>query len=284
MVEDSKSTGTATRKSLNQSTSRVGLGITTYNRPQYLIQCLEAVDKHLLSVVDVIYVYNDGSSLKYPQIGSKHENFHYHEAKQNKGVSKAKNWLLRKLMADGCDYLFLMEDDILVKSPKAITKYIEYSQKSGVEHFNFAHHGIANKGKLRHRANGIDVYGNPVGAWQMFTRRVIEEVGYFDENFFNAWEHIEHTWRISKAGYTTPWPYACVDLTASKRYLTDIPGSIDNSSITPRRDWMDSIVNGLEYWKNKDKDFPLDHILNSLHREEQEARDINSTANQAKTR
>lgn len=244
---------------------KVGLGITTYNRPEYLQRCLEGVSKHLEKVVDVVWVHDDHSRRKYPKIS-----YNYYKAPINKGVAASKNWLLRKLMEEECDYLFLAEDDIVPKSPKAITKYINLADISGIEHLMFAHHGKANEGKLAYRANGLDIYTNPIGAWCLYTRQVIEVVGYFDEHFKNAWEHVEHTWRIAKAGYTTPWA-SCPDVTGSKRYLKEIPGSIDKSSIKDRKDHLDNIINGLLYWQRKDRDFPLNHILSSLLKEEQEA-------------
>lgn len=250
---------------------KIGLGITTYERPDYLKQCLEGVIKHLLPEVDVCYIYNDGSKNKaYKEIyQTLPEKVKYRHNPKNKGVAHAKNWLLKRMLADGCDYLFLVEDDIIAKDPKAITEYVRLSQESGIEHWGFAHHGKANKGKLMLRKRGIDLYRNPIGAWCMYTRKVIEEVGYFDEHFINAWEHVEHSWRIAKAGYTPRWGMSVADLTKSKRYLREIPGSIENSSIKPRTDWMANNINGLIYWKQKSpRDFPLQHILDGLLKEE----------------
>lgn len=250
----------------------VGIGITTYNRPEYLKQCLEGIRK-LAGTYDALYVFNDGSTSDYSEIESEVGSVPgvYYRSDANKGVAYAKNWLLKEMLAAGCDYLFLVEDDIIAKDPKAITEYIRLSQESGIEHWGFAHHGKANKGKLMHRTRGIDLYRNPIGAWCMYTRKVIEEVGFFDERFINAWEHVEHSWRVAKAGYTPRWGMSVADLTKSKRYLKEIPGSIENSSIRPRTDWMANNINGLIYWKQKSpRDFPLQHILDSLLREEDE--------------
>lgn len=242
----------------------IGVGITTYNRPDYLKQCLEGVKK-ILPVVDTIWVYNDGSTKEYEYA----KEIKVHEAKKNQGVAKAKNWLLKKLIDEGCDYLFLLEDDIIIKSPKAVTEYIKLSEISGIEHFMFAHHGPVGREKFAGTINGIDLFSGCVGAWCMYTRRVIEEVGYFDENFINAWEHVEHTFRIAKAGLTTPWGMF-PDVHNSKRWLKEIPQGNEDSSIRPRKDWMANIINGLVYWQRKDVDFPLQHILDGLLKEEDE--------------
>lgn len=246
---------------------KIGIGVTTYNRPEYLRQCLDGIRK-IESAVDVVYIYNDGSSEDYSSVEV--EPFKYYEAKKNRGVAFAKNWLLRKMLADGCDYMFLCEDDIVPLSAKAITEYIRLSEKSGIEHFMFAHHGPVGKEKFAGTVNGVDLFSGCVGAWCMYTRRVIETVGFFDEDMMNAWEHVEHTMRIAKAGLTTPWG-VFPDVHGSKKWLKDIPGSIDNSSIKVRPDWMANTINGLIYWKQKSpRDFPLQHILDGLLAEEDE--------------
>jgi len=242
---------------------KIGIGVVTFNRPDYLEKCLASIEKHLKDVVDVIWVVDDGSKVKQEDCP-----FNYHW-KKNEGVGKSKNWLFKKLLAEGCDYIFICENDMIIKSPKAVTEYVRLSELSGIEHFNFAHHGPANIGKLEMRANGVDVYGNPVGAWCMYSARVLNEVGLMDENFHNAWEHVFHTWLISLHGYTTPWPYAACDITGSQKYITEIPGSIENTSIKHTKKWLNSMINGLIYWKNKDpRDFPLTRILDSLLAEE----------------
>lgn len=245
---------------------KIGLGVTTYNRPDYLKQCLEGI-KNVKDEVDTIWVYNDASTKRYDVDFPDY--VQYYKAKKNKGVATAKNWLLKQMIKEGCDYLFLIEDDIIIKSPKAITEYVRLSKLSGIEHFMFAHHGPANKGMLYLRKKGIDLYTACVGAYCMYTKNAIEKAGYFDENFYNAWEHIEHTFRIQKVGLTTPFP-TYPDLTESKKYLKEIPRAIKNSSIRHNKDWTMNIVKGLLYWKEIDKQFPFREKLDSLLKEIEE--------------
>lgn len=248
----------------------VGLGIVTYQRPDYFKQCVNHILNYAIDTVDVCFAYNDGS-----KIGSKeYREFHktldkrikYRYNPNNMGVAHAKNYLLNRMMEAGCDYMFIIEDDILIKDSKAITEYVRMSRESGIEHFLFAHHGTANVDKLYKSINGVDLYTACIGAYCMYTRRVIKTVGLFDENFINAMEHVEHSFRIAKVGLTTPYPLY-PDLTGSKEYLEEIPGSIDQSSIRVRKDWMPNIVNALRYWRDKDEQFPFKEKLNSLEEE-----------------
>lgn len=247
-----------------------GLGIVTYQRPEYFKKCIDAVLKNAIDVVDVCFVYNDGS-----KVGAKEyrsicktldKRIKYRYMPGNKGVAVAKNYLLHRMMEAGCDYMFILEDDILIKSPKAITEYIRLSKASGIEHFLFAHHGTENEGKLYHSQSGVELYTACIGAYCMYTRRVISKVGYFDENFKNAFEHVEHTFRIANAGYAAPWPVHA-DIEHSKNYLEEIPESLDNSSIRVRKDWLANVYMALQYWADKDKDFPYRDKLESLTKE-----------------
>lgn len=100
-----------------------------------------------------------------------------------------------------------------------------------------------------------------MGAFTFYTKDILEKVGFMDENFKNAWEHVEHSWRILKS-HKVPYGY-WPDVLGSETLLKEIPGSIDKSSIgkqdTPER--LRVIVDGLLYWKKEDKDFPAQHTL-----------------------
>lgn len=257
----------------------VGLGICTYNRPEYFAQCLATVKEHLIDTgkVDFVYVVNDGSDEKYRReyediimpYSKKYSNLYYVLFDDNRGVASAKNWCLKQMMEAGCDWLFLMEDDIIVKSPDVTDMYIAAALDSGVNHFMFAHHGHGNvAGPLR--TNGsVALYENCVGAFTMFTRQGIIDAGYFDETFVNAVEHIEHTHRLSLAGYHPPLNLGYADVILSKHWLEEIPGSIDDSSIRARADWKANIIKGLEHWKQKDGDgFPFERWLQALKDEQ----------------
>lgn len=250
------------------SKPKIGLGITTYNRPEYLEQSLEGVKKNLLGVVDSIRIYNDGSDKKHKEAYKKiyaglPKEISFKHSNKNQGVAKAKNSLVIQLLNDGCDYIFLLEDDIIIDSPKAVTEYVRLSKLSGIEHFQFAHHGEANVGMLYKSEKGIDCYTAAVGAYCMYTRNAFKLIGLFDENMFNAMEHVEHSHRMQLVGLTTPYPLL-PDLTKSKEYMHEIPGSIDGSSIRPRDDWQYNVLKALLYWKEKSPNFPLDKLLDKI--------------------
>lgn len=245
------------------SMQKIGVGITTYNRPKYLQKTIEAVGQNVLPFVQRVVIYNDGSTASYektykwikremPQVEIIHND-------ENHGVAYAKNRLLENLMED-CDLIFLLEDDVMPIHRMALVGYLAAAKMTGLDHLLFAHHGPANQ-------TAVDVKGpiaywpNCVGAWNFYTRDILDTVGLMDENFKNAWEHVEHTWRIFKH-HNMPFGYY-PDVAGSHEWLKEIPGSIDNSAIgaqdNPER--IKTIIEGLEYWKGKDDQFPAQHTL-----------------------
>ncbi len=236
--------------------AKVGLGITTYKRPDYFAQSVKTA---LTAKPDYLVIYNDGSPKgDYEEIYQEIKNkAHIIHAEENQGVAKGKNTLLQTLLLKGCGYLFLMEDDILIKSPQVFNRYIEAYEQRGLHHLNFAHHGPANEEGYQYSDGVVDYYPHCVGAFSFYTRECLEAVGLMDENFYNALEHIEHTKRIGDAGFTSPFG-AFADVTGSQKLLTEIPGSIERSSIRNNKSWMDRIKKGLDYWRSIDPTCPVE--------------------------
>lgn len=221
----------------------IGLGITTYNRFSYFNQSISSVIEHLRSKVDLLLVYNDHSetSYQYPK-----ETDIIFQGKENKGVAHAKNTLLKTMMAFGCNHLFLMEDDIIVKSSEVLDRYITVAQQNDLHHLNFAHHGPANAGGYKQREGEIELYPHCVGAFSYYSREAIEQVGFMDEKLKNAWEHVFHTKAIAEAGLTSPFWYFA-DISGSRELLEEIPGSIENSSIRQDEAWRKHMDEGYKY-------------------------------------
>jgi len=229
----------------------IGVGIITCNRPEFFKKCRESIDHKWY---DYIVVVNDGDSpledAKAPVIKTAGE-----------GVGKAKNQAMKHLLDKGCDYIILVEDDMLFKG-NLFEQYIKAYKKTGIEHFMFGYHGPANKGlvsggipqprKVVDYGNNLQIALNEhcVGAVCFYTRNCLEEVGVFDESYTNAFEHVDHSFQLSKKGLTTPywwWP----DIANSVDFVEEQACSEESSAIRPRDDWQDNINNSWEYFEQK---------------------------------
>ena len=229
---------------------RIGLAVITYNRLDYLKQCLKTLDDNNWGGATERIVIDDCSTDGTREWLSD-EGYDYFSKDENKGVANNKNIAMKYLMEDcGCDWIFLMEDDILMKDKHTCIKYVGYALAHDLQHLNFGLHGVMNIEQGSFNYEGVWCYPNIVGAFSLYSKEVIEVVGYMDENFVNAWEHVEHTYRCTTVGYTTPfWQFA--DLPNSHELLVEILGSINHSSIRPRDDWQKNIEQGKEYWIRK---------------------------------
>ena len=196
---------------------------------------------------------------------------------ENGGVAKAKNAVINELLMRGCDYIFVMEDDIIPAHKMLIPAYLAANRMTGIDHLMFAHHGDGNTDGAVDVQGPIVWWPACVGAFTFYTRDVLESSGLLDENFHNAWEHVEHSWRILKSHGVSYgiWP----DVRGSEQLLKEIPGSIENSSIGKQDnpDRIRTIIKGLEYWKTLD-DFPAQHTLDYYNNLLQELENDKHTA------
>ena len=222
--------------------TKIGLGIITCDRPAGLEKALTSLPWERL---DRVVVVNDGapvSSEIFGEAGRGRAELLQNES--NLGVGKSKNRALRHLLQAGMDHLFLMEDDIFVKDASVFEQYVEAARITGIQHLNFSQHGPKNKspdgisdpvttvdyGLLR-----IALHRHCVGAFSYYSRSCLETAGLMDEDFYNGGEHLEHTYRILRAGFHPPfWFFADVD--RSEKLLGDEPWAVTQSLIASRAD------------------------------------------------
>ena len=96
----------------------------------------------------------------------------------------------------------------------------------------------------------VALYPNCVGAFSYYQREVLEKIGGFDSVYKNAWEHVDHTARAFKNGFTTPyWWFA--DINKSWEYITDIENCISESTIGKSDEWKQNSVIGYQHFQKK---------------------------------
>ena len=265
---------------------KIGCGIVTCNRPDMLKVAYESLwewepyypdeyDNPLhYTVCDELVIVNDGDELpvipysdpddqtfNLPQDLKRYFNIHYIKNETNIGVGKSKNKALQHLLDKGCDYIFIMEDDMVIKNKDIFEAYIDASKITGIQHFMFGYHGPANKGGIsggKPLPKSIIDYGklkialnqHCVGAFCFYTKESLEMTGLYDENYLNAFEHVDHSYELAKNGYSTPyWNWA--DLANSCDYIEEQECSEKSSSIRPRQDWIDNIQKASKYFYEK---------------------------------
>lgn len=243
----------------------IGLGVVTYNCPSRYERCVRSLFQQLNDEVSVWAFYEDGSL-------PEHRPYYLRAADYleedwgipnltlsdgvNRGVAYAKNQLITALLASDATDIFIVEDDMLCLSPKAVTEYARVARDTGIGHFSFAHHGPINKDGPLGTDGEVELYHGCVGSWCYYSRDCLLSVGLMDEHFRNAYDHVEHTFRCAKAGFTTPfWRFA--DVAGSADWIKEQPDSFDTTQIHKGPGWIANINRSLKYWRDKDKDCPV---------------------------
>ena len=239
----------------------IGVGMVTYNAEDRVRRSSFRIPTWVKNFV----IVNDGTP--YSE-GSYPEHAHLIQHETNKSVGMAKNSALKYLMDKGCEHIFLIEDDILIKDESVFEEYVRHSLITGIKHLNFALHGPRNMKSGTSEPNpittitynettSISFYPNCVGAFSYYQRSVIETCGYFDAFFKNAWEHVDHTLQIIKKGYHPSfWFFA--DIANSGKFLDEIPNSFENSTISRSDDWTVNMNKGVDYFKRKNGYTPME--------------------------
>jgi glycosyltransferase involved in cell wall biosynthesis len=218
--------------------------------------------------IDSLITINDGTPYKSPPKAGA-----YIQHEQNKGVGISKNEAMQYLLDEGCEHIFLIEDDIIIKDSTVFKKYIDTAAASGLWHLMYGYHGPANKTPdkrvnpraiIDYKDHKVALNQHCVGAFCYYHKGVLKNIGLMDEVFKNAWEHVEHSYQIVKAGLLPGywwWP----DVANSYDYLDELACSEESSSIrwedektkVPKQDWQENIQKGAEHFISKHGTSPV---------------------------
>lgn len=261
---------------MSNKKEKIGVGVTTYNRPNYLKSLVNTLVP-CSADIDELVIINDGSPI---------ENYDLPFGKfilneKNLGVAKSKNKAMKYLLEQGCDYIFTIEDDMLIKDPTAFKQYVDAYKASGIHHFNYGpgspfnrkqtikNFDLHNRHLLDEKSEPnphlivdygtckIALYQHTVAMFSFFTRHLLEQgLGYMPEEYYNAWEHVCSTYSIIKAGYHPPF-WAFADLVNSHHLIEEAPNAINNSSIAKNEEqWRKNVMEGREIYKRKHGHYP----------------------------
>ena len=197
--------------------ARIGIAITTHNRPAVLAR---AIQQHLnyLPSGSLLVVIDDGSQ----PAAAIPEGVELVRLEISQGIVAAKNASLTALMDAGCEHLFLFDDDAWPISPAWHLPYIE----SPEPHLAYQFLDLAGPNKLNdiavlYRDDKHIAYTGQRGVMLYYHRSAIEKVGGFDPVYGRGmYEHSDLALRIHNAGMTS-WAYA--DVTGSEKVIWIFP-------------------------------------------------------------
>ena len=233
--------------------NKIGIGIITCDRPDFFKKCLASIkDNYNLTIV----VVDDGLN----SVVDEGFEFASIKTKGKIGVGATKNKALKFLIEKDCEHIFLIEDDIEIVDPKVFKEYIRTAKVTGIKHLNYALHGNHNQDihgntTVRKTVNypdntKIDLYPNLLGAFSYFHKSVLDDIGLIDEDYYNAMEHVDHTYKAIKAGYHPPFRWFA-DVHGSNKMLKDIVPDHQQSKIRNEADFQQTFKKGIDLFIEK---------------------------------
>jgi GT2 family glycosyltransferase len=263
---------------------KIGVGIITCDRPDYLKDILNSLDRNFIDRLIIVDDGNKKALAAHPKVD------YIRQTEGRIGVGKAKNLALKNLLDEECEHIFIIEDDCTITNQDVFKKYIEAYKETGIKHFNFgpaspwnrvqekpeiignlskrgeaSQKGAPNPKMVINYNNGISIslFEHIVAMFTYYHASVLNEVGLMDEEFYNAWEHVEHTLRIIKNGDYTPfWWFA--DITGSENYIKEQEGEKANTSLAKNEEeFMKRVHDGLQVFYKKHQTVPS--MILSVH-------------------
>lgn len=187
---------------------RIGVAVSTFQRPDVLKQAVAAWEEYLPS--DAV--------------------FRVIEDKQGIGVAHTKNRGLAAL--DGCDHVFLVDDDCWPKHPDWYLPYVNHTEP----HLMYCW----GKHRLVARHGDLMEYSHPRGVSLYLERRVIDRVGGYREEF-GRWgsEHVEYSRRIHNCGFTK---FAFQDVHGSGEYWHALDREIRGPGYATKKEQLSTVT------------------------------------------
>ena len=199
----------------------VGIVISNYNGWQDTVQCLESLQKQTYRDFEIILL-DDASTNDSVQQLQKHltENTVFLPQEANVGFAAANNVGMRRALADGCDWVLLLNNDT-VAAPDFLETLLRETPAGAVscpkmlfldppDEIWFAGGELDRAtGKVRH-LGGHEKDGPAFAEKKqvsfitfccvLLPRQVIEQVGFLDETLFMYCEDVDYCIRLANAG------------------------------------------------------------------------------------
>lgn len=192
---------------------KIGIGIVTYNSEPYFKELWDSLQRSCARF-DELVVVNGGNKYEgnYECSWIQH-NINYYPA-------VCRNDAINFLMQRNCDYIFLIEDDMLIKDKDIFNKYIKASKETGLKYFSFvsmsANTGSPGERKPLLTVNykndvSISFYQNMCNEFTMHHKSCFEKVGLYDTQFRDPFD-IDLAYRESLQDYSAPfWWFADIE-------------------------------------------------------------------------
>ena len=159
-------------------------------------------------------------SCSYMDISDKHNIKDSYVYTQDTPKTWAKNRLIRMMLNDDCDHLFIIEDSVIIKNNNIFEKYIQAAKNSGI--WCFLHSNKEYQNDISYEDIKIGFSDELQNHLMYIFRGVIKNIGFFDERYDKGiLETHDYVKRILDKGLLPGWCWF-PDLYDSKEYIDTI--------------------------------------------------------------
>lgn len=203
---------------------KIGVGITTYNSESYYKALYESLP---LDKIDCLVTVNGGDKYQNNYAGE------WIQHTQNKYPSACRNECVNHLLEQGCEHIFIIEDDMIILNPNIFDEYINASKKTGLKYLCFT--SISFGSGAAHNRTPKVIIDYPTGASIAFYQNMCNEftyhhrsaflnTGLYDANMRDAFD-VDMAYRESKENYSSLfWWFA--DIVNADNFIMNNPNAI----------------------------------------------------------
>lgn len=196
----------------------ISVVIPNYNGKYYLKQCLDSIYRQTYKEYEVIVIDNASTDGDYGWV-KKYPGIHFEVLNKNYGFSRAVNEGIKRAKGE---YILLLNNDtelfidfleeilkVIQKNPKVFgvsSKMIRFHEKNLIDDAG-DEYTVIGWGYKRGDGKNINqfikeerIFSACAGA-ALYRKKVFEEIGYFDENFFAYMEDVDISYRANIYGY-----------------------------------------------------------------------------------
>ena len=106
---------------------KIGVGITTFNKEDFYKDLYDTIP---FDKIDEVITTNMGDEY----VGT-YDKTYMNQWTEDYGPCRGRNENIQYLYDKGCDYIFLVEDDVLIKNPEVFNTYVDYCVNTGIKYF-----------------------------------------------------------------------------------------------------------------------------------------------------
>lgn len=124
--------------------------------------------------------------------------FYIYTDHDRRGVPYARNECLRALFErEGCEYVFLFDDDTYPIDPEWQSKLVDFHESTGLGLFSYPNE----ESQLIKESSGVSYYQWNFGPFMSISRDMFESIGYFNSEYKKyGFEDIAYIYRARRSG------------------------------------------------------------------------------------